>query len=68
MQHDKGAVDFLGGQALQQVIASIDAECIHTGSQQRLQHGVAGLQRDLTLGALAAEQHSHTPEGADRKL
>ena len=63
VQHDKGAVDLLAIQASQEIITHVDAEGIHTTSLQGTEHRVAGLQRHLALGALAAEQHGDAAEG-----
>src|SRR5690606_29862931 len=57
-----------GGQALQQVVAHVDAEGIHASGLQGLQHGLPGLEGYRTLGTLAAEQHGDTAEGRYRHL
>ncbi|MNY27551.1 hypothetical protein D3C86_1614630 [compost metagenome] len=62
MQNDEGAIDLLAHQAAEQVVADVDAKRIHACGLQRLEHGVAGLQGNFTLGALATEQHGDTTE------
>ena len=64
VQDDEGAVDLLGLQAGEEVIAHVDTKGIHTATLQRLEHGIAGLERDFTLSTLAAEQHGHATEVA----
>ncbi len=70
VQDDKGPVDPLAAQALQQVITGIDTEGIHTRRLQRGEHGSAGLEGDLALGAPAAEEHGDAAEflGVARRL
>ncbi|MNV60337.1 hypothetical protein D3C71_1527970 [compost metagenome] len=62
MEDDEGAVDLFALQTLQQVIAHVEAERVHTGALQCVQNGVTRLQGDLTLGTLAAEQHGDAAE------
>ncbi|CRM82010.1 hypothetical protein [Pseudomonas sp. 22 E 5] len=62
VQNDEGTVDLLGLQAGEEIVAHIDSECIYAGALQRLEHGIAGLERDLALSAFTAEQHGHTAE------
>ncbi|MCY1465609.1 hypothetical protein D9M71_837770 [compost metagenome] len=62
MEDDEGAVDLLRLQALQQVIAHVYAEGVHTRGLQGLQHHGAGFQRNLALGALAAVEHGDPAE------
>jgi len=57
VQNDEGAVDTLTVKTLQQIVADIDTEGIHTGRLQCLQHRRTGFQRYFALGAFAAEQH-----------
>lgn len=68
VENDKGAVDLLAGKARQEVIAHIDTKGVHASALQRAQHGIAGFERYLALGALATEQHGHTTECRDRQL
>src|SRR3546814_8682337 len=60
MQDDEGTIDALVAQALQQVIAGIDAERIHTGLLQRGEYRRAGFQRHFAFGTLATEEHGDT--------
>src|SRR5690606_31309609 len=62
VQHDEGTVDLLAVQASQKIIPHIDAEGLHASRLQGAEHGVAGFQRHLPLGALAAEQHGNAAE------
>ena len=63
VQHNKGAVDFLAAQVLQQIGAHIDTEGINASGLQGFQHSGAGFQRHRALSALATEQHSDTAKG-----
>ena len=60
MQDDEGTIDALAAQALQQVIAGIDAERIHTGLLQCGEHCRAGFQGNFAFGALAPEEYGDT--------
>ncbi|MCY1429759.1 hypothetical protein D9M71_456890 [compost metagenome] len=62
VEDDEGAVDLFRLQTLQQVVTDIDAESVHAGGLQGLQHHRAGVQRNLALGALAAVEHGDPAE------
>ncbi len=66
VQNNEGAVDLLGLQAGEEIIAHVDTERVHAGTLQRLKHGVAGLERHVALSALAAKQHGHAAEVSRR--
>src|SRR5690606_35553061 len=62
MQDDECTVYALCAQALQEVVTDIDPEGVDTDRLQCTEHRCAGFEGNRTLGALAAEQHRHTPE------
>src|SRR3989344_36521 len=62
VEDDEGAVDLFVQQTLQQVIADVEAERVHTCTEQRIENGVTRLQGHFAFGTLAAEQHGDAAE------
>ncbi|MNJ63249.1 hypothetical protein D3C77_591380 [compost metagenome] len=62
MKNDEGAIDLFVLQTVEQVVTHVNGNHIDACAGQRLDHGSAGLERNLTLGALAAIENSHATE------